>query len=74
MPAGDTISLRVKDVTKATPKVYSFQAIHAVPFAVNAKVSDQLQDMGAAAGQVLVWNGTQWAPGTINTSIADGQV
>jgi hypothetical protein len=59
-PPGEAAAIRVTDVTNS--KVYSFQAIHAIPFSSVSYYAKSLAQMGAVAGQVLSWNGTQWAP------------
>lgn len=59
-PTGETAALRVTDLTHS--KVYSYHAIHALPFASVSNLSKNLVQMGATSGQVLKWNGTTWAP------------
>lgn len=61
-PVGNSIAIRVTDQTPTTPKVYSFQALHSIPFSIMANFAKQLSQMGATNGQVLTWNGTQWSP------------
>lgn len=62
IPLNNSIAIRVTDLTPSTPKVYSYQALHSLPFSIMSEMSKQLVQMGASAGQVLTWNGTQWAP------------
>jgi hypothetical protein len=72
-PVGESVAVRITDVTNS--KVYSYQALHSIPF---SNLSEQLVQMGATTGQVLKWNGTKWAPDTITagsgsvTSVATG--
>ncbi|MGZ3788085.1 MAG: beta strand repeat-containing protein [Bacteriovorax sp.] len=65
VPANESAAIRVTDVTHS--KVYSFQAIHSMPFANIAGTSKQLVQMGASNNQVLKWNDTtkKWEPGSI---------
>jgi len=72
-PAGNAVSIRVTDKTSAE-KVYSFQAIQAVPVSLISQTSKQLLQMDASEGQVLSWNGSEWAPETIDTTISNGSV
>ncbi len=58
--SNNSIAIRVTDLSRATPKVYSFQALHSVPFAIMANFAKQLSLSGTAAGQVLTWNGSTW--------------
>lgn len=74
IPAGNTVSIRVVDTTSGGSKYYPFQSIHSVPFSFISQTSNQLVQMNASDGQVLAWNGTQWAPKTMNSSISDGSV
>ncbi|MCM2351478.1 MAG: hypothetical protein NDI69_15755 [Bacteriovoracaceae bacterium] len=62
IPLNNSIAIRVTDLTPSTPKVYSYQALHSLPFSIMSEMSKQLVQMGANAGQVLTWNGTQWTP------------
>ena len=72
-PAAETLSVRVSDLT--TPKAYSFQAVQMVPYSVAAQTL--LAPSGAAAGDVLTWDGSAWvadtpgAGGTV-TEVATG--
>ncbi len=61
VPTNESAAIRVTDVTHS--KVYSFQAMHSMPFANIATTAKQLSQMGASTGQVLIWNGSAWAPG-----------
>ncbi|MGZ3790241.1 MAG: hypothetical protein ACXVLQ_17040, partial [Bacteriovorax sp.] len=65
VPANESAAIRVTDVTHA--KVYSFQAIHSMPFASVSGTAKQLVQMGATNNQVLKWNDTtkKWEPGSI---------
>ena len=74
-PANEAAAVRVTDLTNS--KTYSFQAIHAIPFSSVSYYAKSLAQMGAVAGQVLSWNGTQWAPASAGgtgsvTSVATG--
>lgn len=77
-PATHSVAIRISDVTHS--KVYSFQALHSMPY---ANVSKQLVQMGATDGEVLTWDNGEWkalAPaaatsGSIGTNeLADGSV
>lgn len=59
-PAAETLSIRVTDLT--TPKVYSFQDVQMVPYAVASQTL--LAPVGASAGDVLTWDGSQWKADT----------
>lgn len=59
-PDGESASIRITDLTPNPDRVYSFQAIHSVPFAIVAQKSKQLDLAGTADGQVLTWSGGQW--------------
>ncbi len=77
-PSGETVSIRVTDRTPDPDKIYSFQAVHSVPYAFIAK---QLPKMNASDGQVLTWddNAKIWSPrtpvapsgGTITSVVGD---
>jgi hypothetical protein len=74
-PPGESAAIRVTDITNS--KTYSFQAIHAIPFSSVSYYAKSLAQMGAVAGQVLSWNGTQWVPASAGgtgsvTSVATG--
>jgi hypothetical protein len=74
-PPSEAAAVRVTDLTNSKP--YSFQAIHAIPFSSVAYYAKSLAQMGAVAGQVLSWNGTQWVPASAGgtgsvSSIATG--
>lgn len=60
VPSNNSIAIRVTDLTPATPKVYSFQALHSIPYTIMSSFAKQLVQMGATNGQVLTWNGTEW--------------
>jgi hypothetical protein len=77
-PATHSVAIRITDLTHS--KMYSFQALHSMPY---SNVSKQLVSMGASDGQVLTWDSGAWKPlapaavesGSIGTSeIADGSV
>ncbi len=61
VPAAESAAIRVTDTSHS--KTYTFQAIHSMPFANIATTAKQLSQMGATTGQVLLWNGSAWAPG-----------
>lgn len=74
-PPAEAAAIRVTDLTNS--KAYTFQAIHAIPFASVSSYAKSLAQMGAVAGQVLSWNGTQWVPASAGgtgsvTSVATG--
>ncbi len=56
----NSIAIRVTDLSRATPKVYSFQALNSVPYSIMANFAKQLSLVGTATGQVLTWNGSAW--------------
>lgn len=60
IPPFNSIAIRVTDET--SDKQYPFQALHSVPLTLMSQLSKQLVQMGATPGQVLTWNGTEWAP------------
>ena len=60
IPSNNSIAIRVTDLTPATPKVYSFQALNSVPYAIMSNFAKQLLQMDATTGQVLTWNGVEW--------------
>lgn len=66
-PAGESAAIRVTNENSG--KSYPYQALHSLPY---SQVSNQLTQMGAVAGQVLSWNGSEWAPA--NGSATDGTV
>lgn len=77
-PATHSVAIRITDVTHG--KIYSFQALHSMPY---ANVSKQLVQMGATDGQLLTWDNGEWKPlapaavesGSIGTAeLADGSV
>jgi len=74
IPDGNTVIIRVVDNTNGENKKYPFQSIHSIPFSFVSQMSKQLAQMSAADGQVLAWNGSQWAPKTLNTAISAGSV
>jgi hypothetical protein len=65
VPTGESAAIRVTDVTHT--KVYSFQALHSMPFASISATAKQLVQMGATNNQVLKWNDTskKWEPGAV---------
>lgn len=62
VPPAEEVVIRVTNVTANPDKVYSFQALHSVPF---SQISNQLVKMGAANDEVLTWTGTKWEPKAI---------
>jgi hypothetical protein len=77
-PATHSVAIRITDLTHT--KVYSFQALHSMPY---SNISKQLVSMGATDGQILTWDSGEWKPlapaavesGSIGTSeLADGSV
>lgn len=62
IPSNSSIAIRVTDLSQTPAKAYSYQALHSVPNSIMSEMSKQLVQMGAKKGQVLTWNGTQWAP------------
>ena len=73
-PNGHTLSIRVIDRTQTPERSYPFQAIHALPYAYVSKTAKQLDQLGAAPGQVLTWEAGEWKPKTIMTEITDGSI
>ena len=75
-PANHTVSIRVTDNTAGGSKVYSYQAIHSVPYSFVSQTSKQLDSMNADAGEVLTWDGTKWTPvdpsGLVTSSAPSG--
>ncbi|WP_408096355.1 tail fiber domain-containing protein [Peredibacter sp. HCB2-198] len=68
VPSGETIAIRITDVTDSgNPKAYSFQAVHALPYAGVSLMARDLVQMGASPGHALVWNGSKWAPSNVGT-------
>jgi ABC-type uncharacterized transport system ATPase subunit len=65
-PANESVAIQISDVTNS--KSYSFQAIHAIPYANVASVASQLEQMGAGDGEFLKWDNTakQWKPGSVS--------
>lgn len=65
-PTSHTVSIRVIDRTASPQKVYSFQAIHSVPYSFISQISKQLAQMSAVDGQILAWDDTakKWLPKT----------
>src|SRR5690606_10288333 len=67
--------------TPSTPRIYSFQALHSIPYSIMANFAKQLSLKGTAAGQILTWNGSSWTAaepvvpttGTVQSiSVTDG--
>jgi hypothetical protein len=65
-PANESVAIQITDVTNS--KSYSFQAIHAIPYANVASVAVQLEQNGAGDGDFLKWDNTtkKWKPGTVS--------
>jgi hypothetical protein len=65
-PANESVAIQIIDVSNS--KAYSFQAIHAMPFANVASIATQLEQNGAADGEFLKWNNTnkKWEPGSVS--------
>ena len=61
-PANHSIAIRVTDLSAVPAKVYSYQAIHSLPFSLMSEMSKQLVQMGATDGQVLTWSSLGWIP------------
>jgi hypothetical protein len=81
IPTGESLAIRITDETHA--KIYSYQALHSMPFSKLSETSKKLVSMGATDGQVLTWDSGQWKPlapaavasGSIGTNeLADGSV
>ncbi len=64
-PTGHTVMIRVTDMSSSPSKVYSYQALHSVPYAQISQVSRQLVQMEAVDGQVLSWESGKWIPKTL---------
>jgi hypothetical protein len=75
-PTNETAAIRLTDNTNS--RVYAAQAVNPMPYSLVAQMARALTQMGATSGQVLSWNGTQWAPTTMGggsgsvSSIATG--
>lgn len=67
-PTLDSLMIRVTDVTNS--RIYGFQAIHAMPYAIIADRAQSLDPLGATLNQVLTWNGSAWVP--MDTQAASG--
>jgi hypothetical protein len=65
-PANETVAIQIIDVSNS--KAYSFQALHAIPYANVSTVATQLDQNGAADGEFLKWNNTnkKWEPGGVS--------
>lgn len=74
IPDNHSVLIRVVDNTNGADKRYPFQTIHSIPFSFVSQTSKQLVQMDATEGQVLAWQGTHWAPKTLDTSIPSGSV
>lgn len=61
-PPNHTVSIRVTDKTSGLNKIYSYQAIHAVPYSFVSQTSKQLDSLNANKDEVLTWDGAKWAP------------
>ena len=71
IPGNETLAIRITDVTHS--KVYSYQTLHAYPFARVASVAKKLTSQGAtAAGQVLTWDGSKWIAKALPTGSGEG--
>jgi hypothetical protein len=72
-PANESVAIQITDVTNS--KSYSFQAIHAIPYANVASIAAQLAQLGAADGEFLKWNNTtkKWEAGGV-TGASGGTV
>jgi hypothetical protein len=62
-PANESVAIRITDMTNA--KSYSYQALHAMPY---ASVASQLAQMGAGDGEFLKWDDSakEWKPGSVS--------
>jgi hypothetical protein len=62
-PTNESVAIQITDVTNS--KKYSFQALHALPY---ASVASQLAQMGAGDGEFLKWDdlAKQWKPGSVS--------
>lgn len=72
-PVNHSVGIRLTDRTITPNKIYSFQAIHSVPYSIMSDMSKQLAQMSAADGQVLTWNDSlkRWEPRN-TTATTDG--
>jgi len=59
-PPGETAAIRITDTTNS--KVYSYHAIHSIPYASVSSYAKDLAQLGAQPGQALRWNGQNWGP------------
>ncbi|MCM2351009.1 MAG: tail fiber domain-containing protein [Bacteriovoracaceae bacterium] len=72
-PANESVAIRITD--QSNSKVYSFQALHSIPFSLMSEMSKQIVQMSATEGQILTWDDTakKWVPrnpvGTGNGSV-----
>jgi hypothetical protein len=64
-PLNESVAIQVTDLSHS--KTYSYQAIHSVPTSLVANTAKTLDQMGAANGEYLKWNGTKWIPGAAGT-------
>jgi phage protein U len=72
IPVNESIAIRVTDETHS--KIYSFQALHAMPMAKMSETSKKLVRLGATDGQVLTWDAGAWKPMTPVESVSDGSI
>lgn len=76
---GEAVAIRITSTKDSVSTEYSYQALHAVPYANLAK---QLPQMGANDGHVLTWDSGEWKPlpppgggGSVGTTeLVDGSV
>ncbi|MCM2351457.1 MAG: hypothetical protein NDI69_15650 [Bacteriovoracaceae bacterium] len=72
-PTNQSVAIRITD--QSNSKVYSFQALHSIPFSLISEMSKQIVQMSATEGQILTWDDTakKWVPrnpvGTGNGSV-----
>ena len=64
-PLNESVAIQVTDLSHT--KTYSYQAIHSVPTSLVANTAKTLDQMGAANGEYLKWNGTKWIPAAAGT-------
>jgi len=68
-PDNHTVSIRVTDKTSGLNKEYSYQAIHAVPYAFVSQTTKQLDSLDANKDEVLTWDGSKWGPAALSDLI-----
>ena len=64
-PLNESVAIQVTDLSHS--KAYSYQAIHSVPSSLVSTMAKTLDQMGAANGEYLKWNGTKWIPAAAGT-------